>query len=246
MQVPIDELKNRLRQALSYMNMKPIDLSKKTGIPKSSISQYMSGHVKPNSERVYLISKELNVSEAWLMGFDVQQERESENKVILKTPICTVTETTMFGKRLRFLRESKNFSMDKLIELYNDKYDAKMNKSTLSRYENGIQEPIYTVVVNLADFFNVSVDYLSGNDKFVYTPETMNEIVILEKYNRLNDIGQEKADTYISDLLENPKYVTEAYQGEYGYASIAADTGKNGRITAPDFDTIIELNKDNQ
>lgn len=71
----------------------------------------------------------------------------------------------MFGERLRLLRENKNYSMDRLIELYNNKYDAKMNKSTLSRYENGIQEPIYTVVVNLADFFNVSVDYLSGNDK---------------------------------------------------------------------------------
>lgn len=68
----------------------------------------------------------------------------------------------MFGKRLRELREQKHFSMDKLIELYNEKYDAKMNKSTLSRYENGLQEPMYTVVVNLADFFGVSVDYLSG------------------------------------------------------------------------------------
>ena len=53
--------------------------------------------------------------------------------------------------------------MDKLVELYNDKYDAKMNKSTLSRYENSLQDPIYTVVVNLADFFNVTVDYISGN-----------------------------------------------------------------------------------
>ncbi len=150
----------------------------------------------------------------------------------------------MFGKRLKFLRESKNFSMDRLIELYNEKYDAKMNKSTLSRYENGIQEPIYTVVVNLADFFKVSVDYLSGNDKFVHTPETMNEIIILEKYNRLNSVGQEKADIYITDLLDNPKYVAEQYQDDY--ASIAADTGKGGRVPAPSLDTIIELNKDNQ
>ncbi len=93
MQVPIDELKNRLRQALAYMNMKPIDLSKKTGIPKSSISQYMSGHVKPNSERVYLISKALNVSEAWLMGFDVEREREAENKVNLQPP--TIADNTV-------------------------------------------------------------------------------------------------------------------------------------------------------
>ena len=71
----------------------------------------------------------------------------------------------MFGKRLKDLRDSHNYSMDKFIELYNQRYDAKMNKSTLSRYENGLQDPIYTVVVNLANFFGVSVDYLScGTD----------------------------------------------------------------------------------
>lgn len=67
----------------------------------------------------------------------------------------------MFSKRLKELREKNGYSMDKLIELYNSKYDAKMNKSTLSRYENGLQDPIYTVVVNLADFFGVSVDYIT-------------------------------------------------------------------------------------
>lgn len=72
----------------------------------------------------------------------------------------------MFGKRLKELRENNQFSMDKLIEIYNQKYNAKMNKSTLSRYENGLQEPIYTVVVNFADFFNVSVDYISGGSNY--------------------------------------------------------------------------------
>lgn len=71
----------------------------------------------------------------------------------------------MFGKRLKELREQHGYSMDKLVELYNDKYDAKMNKSTLSRYENSIQDPIYTVVVNFANFFDVSVDYLIGTQK---------------------------------------------------------------------------------
>lgn len=70
----------------------------------------------------------------------------------------------MFSKRLRELRESNHYSMDKVIDLYNEKFNGKMNKSTLSRYENGLQEPIYTVVVNLAELFGVSVDYLSGSD----------------------------------------------------------------------------------
>ena len=67
----------------------------------------------------------------------------------------------MFGKRLKELREDNGYSMDKLIEIYNKAYGGKMNKSTLSRYENGLQEPMYTVVVNLAKIFNVSVDYMT-------------------------------------------------------------------------------------
>ena len=67
----------------------------------------------------------------------------------------------MFSKRLRQLLENNGYSMDMLTEIYNNRFNGKMNKSTLSRYENGLQEPIYTVVVNLSKLFNVSVDYLT-------------------------------------------------------------------------------------
>ena len=56
--------------------MKQSDLCQITKIPKSAISQYISGAFEPKQDRVYLISKALNVSEAWLMGFDVPIERE--------------------------------------------------------------------------------------------------------------------------------------------------------------------------
>lgn len=72
----IDELRNRLNKALSIRNMKPLELSQKTKIPKSSISQYMSGYTKPKDDRIHYIAEALNVSEAWLMGFDVPMERE--------------------------------------------------------------------------------------------------------------------------------------------------------------------------
>lgn len=77
MATPIDQLDNRLRIALNERKMKPIELAEKTGISKSSISQYMSGYAKPNGERIYLISKALNINEAWLLGFDVPMERTS-------------------------------------------------------------------------------------------------------------------------------------------------------------------------
>lgn len=93
----------------------------------------------------------------------------------------------MFGKKLKELREGRELSMDKLIELYNGKYDAKMNKSTLSRYENGLQDPIYTVVVNLANFFDVSVDYILGRSS------TPSNIYPVEGLVSFEEIGTVKA-----------------------------------------------------
>lgn len=77
MSVPVEDFKSRLNIALSCTNMRPVELAHKTGIPKSSISQYMSGYTKPKDERIYLISQVLGVSEAWLMGFDVPMERQA-------------------------------------------------------------------------------------------------------------------------------------------------------------------------
>lgn len=78
MALPISELKDRLKKALSIKNMKPIELVEKTGIPKSAISQYMSGYAKPKQDRIYLISKALEINEGWLMGYDVPMEREQQ------------------------------------------------------------------------------------------------------------------------------------------------------------------------
>ena len=66
----------RIKKALRIRGMKQSDLCQATKIPKSAISQYISGAFEPKQDRIYLISKALNVSEAWLMGFDVPIERE--------------------------------------------------------------------------------------------------------------------------------------------------------------------------
>ena len=69
----------------------------------------------------------------------------------------------MFKDNLKELRKSNGYSMDELCKLYNKRFNGKMNKSTLSRYENGLQEPMFTVVKNLSELFGVSVDELTDN-----------------------------------------------------------------------------------
>lgn len=71
---PNADIKDRLTSALRIRNMTPKELSNKTNIPKSSISQYMSGYAKPKDERLYLMSQALNVDPTWLLGYDVEME----------------------------------------------------------------------------------------------------------------------------------------------------------------------------
>ena len=62
--------------------MSATELCKRTGIPKSAMSQYINGKFEPRQNRVYLIAKALNVSEAWLMGYDVPAERKDNEQEI--------------------------------------------------------------------------------------------------------------------------------------------------------------------
>lgn len=69
------EFHQQLKKAMSIRNISQAELCEKTKIPKSAMSQYVSGAFKPKQERTYLIAKALNVNEAWLMGYeDVSME----------------------------------------------------------------------------------------------------------------------------------------------------------------------------
>ena len=66
----------RIRTALTIKGIKQSDLCRLTKIPKSALSQYISGAFEPKQDSIYLMSQALNVSEAWLMGLDVPMERQ--------------------------------------------------------------------------------------------------------------------------------------------------------------------------
>lgn len=73
-------LQNRLKEAMAACHIKAVELSQQTGIPKGAISYYLSGKSKPKSDRVHILAKTLDVSEAWLLGYDVPRNRSVEQK----------------------------------------------------------------------------------------------------------------------------------------------------------------------
>ena len=92
----IDTFSNRLKKALSIKNMKQIELSEKSGIGKSAISQYLSGSFEAKQNALYLLAQALNVSEAWLMGYDVPMEKNKPN--IINCDTIQVNQTPILGK----------------------------------------------------------------------------------------------------------------------------------------------------
>ena len=63
--------------------------------------------------------------------------------------------------RLKSLRKQRKISQLRLA------LDLNMNQNTISRYENLERQADYKTLVALADYFDVSLDYLLGrtNDK---------------------------------------------------------------------------------
>ena len=76
----------------------------------------------------------------------------------------------MFGKRLREVRLSQGLTLEELANKYNVIYDGGLNKGTLSKYENGKQEPMVSTVSHLAQILGVSSDYLLGTSNSPFLP----------------------------------------------------------------------------
>lgn len=62
--------------------------------------------------------------------------------------------------RLKELRMQRKISQLKLA------FDLNMNQNSISRYENCEREADYATLIKIADYFNVSLDYLLGRTEF--------------------------------------------------------------------------------
>lgn len=81
----ISSTSKRLKEIMKSKNLRQVDILNltkpycteyKVKMNKSDISQYVSGLVEPGQDKLFILGKALNISEAWLMGYDVPKEPE--------------------------------------------------------------------------------------------------------------------------------------------------------------------------
>ena len=68
----ISNSKERLKEMMEKLNLKPVDICKRSGIQKSSLSNYINGTREPRQDQISLICDPYGINPAWLMGYDVQ------------------------------------------------------------------------------------------------------------------------------------------------------------------------------
>lgn len=93
-----------------------------------------------------------------------------------------------FKVRLTLLRKEKKCTQTELAERMG------VNKATINKYEKGTASPSYEMLWKLAEFFDVSVDYLIGrNNSFNGDPELNKEITeIIRLFDSMSNEDKEK------------------------------------------------------
>ena len=115
----------------------------------------------------------------------------------------------VIGKRIKEERNILKLTQEELAEHLNNKFNIKINKGMISKWENGREEPSLPNVRYLSSFFNVSMAYLVGDSNSknpkeeIKTPTTI--AAHLPECVELTEEEQEQLDEYIQFILSRRK-----------------------------------------
>lgn len=132
-----------------------------------------------------------------------------------------------FKDRLRLLRKEQSLTLAELSKAVG------ISQPTLSRYESGDRKPKSEQLKSLANYFNVSIGYLTGvdNDRFNYSLEEWEDVVGYKPNEILNTIKN----------LDDVGLATGDFQKDIGKAISTLDGSKGGHGTRSAFKEAVEI-----
>ncbi len=147
------------------------------------------------------------------------------------------------GKYIKYLREQKGISQEELGKVVG------VQRAAVQKWESGATQNLKRITIQkLAEYFDVKPCGFVSDDlnepsckalcKINLQP-TKQEPPILTKYNKLNNKGKEKTDSYVDDLLESPKYTIETNLDRTAFGHKTYPRA----VAAPDVTTHIDKRK---
>lgn len=107
-----------------------------------------------------------------------------------------------FAERIKKLRNDRNLTLDGLAK------ELGINKSRIGMWENNGTVPRDDILIQLSKYFNVSIDYLLGNEKMEDKEPDSERLQYLQRgLEKLDEGRLEKAEKMLSvmfdDIFEN-------------------------------------------
>ena len=140
-----------LKKLREEANLSQYALAPLLKVSQSTIGNWESGIRVPDATMLCTIANFFNVSVDYLLGREKQQDEFIGQSF-------EVSEKKELSIRLKELRKQQNITQKDISDY------LQTSQQTYSRYEKGQREPDIATIIKLADFFNVSVDYLLGRE----------------------------------------------------------------------------------
>ena len=131
----------RLKELRISKGFTQSELCKKVGVSQNTFTNWENGSREPNFKTLRKLANVLETTIDYLLG-------EEEMTVQL-----------VFASRLKVLRVSNGYSQTQIAQ------SLGTVQGVVSKYECGIREPDLKMLVKIADFYNVSLDYLLGRNR---------------------------------------------------------------------------------
>ncbi|MBO5099009.1 MAG: helix-turn-helix transcriptional regulator [Clostridia bacterium] len=143
----------------------------------------------------------------------------------------------MIGKTLVEILQEKNMTVSELGRKANIS-----NQTLYSIIKRDNMKIDFAYLIRICEVLNVNVerfykDYLEGQNTKAIKDTSRQEL--LSKYDKLNDIGKEKALCYIDDLLINDKYTKKTVEmPREEYYQVAAYGGELSECSQPPIEEL--------
>lgn len=138
-----------------------------------------------------------------------------------------ITTNNSFSLKLKTLRQKNNLTQEQLANELNTRYHLNESKATISQFEHNKRIPGLDRLINIADYFQVSLDYLccnKSNDNVRYT----NPGTRIKRLIKKNGLSQ--------------KEFVDKFNEKYGYSDSEATISQyvNNKRT-PEIDKMVKI-----
>lgn len=214
-----------LKKILKEKNITQSELSKLTGIGKSSLTAYLKGEYKPKQDKIYKIAKALEVSPFEIMGPSYFDNILDIDKIKSEIELFDkISDVELFDKISSCYEENETIQLIEIINNFNNIKDKKRlvdysnNLLNANEYDltaivqDDSMKPKYNkgdrVYINFGYDFTVGDIYLIEYDNSTYIRKVFNDgyrvrlISLNDEYEPINiDIPIEKQFNIIGKVI---------------------------------------------